>query len=84
MQELKIKFVEGNKAPRYNASVCQLFVKQSIITEKGMESDLPLIDFQLTDEFGREYYMAISGRLINMLSASIRGVNMRNHGIEEP
>lgn len=82
MPELKIKLIQGNVAPRYTEEK-QLEIKQAVITENGMESGFPLIDFQLTDNEGKEYFCMASGQVINTLSAAIKGVNMRNHGVEE-
>jgi hypothetical protein len=84
--QLSIELLQGNFAPRYSKEVSErkLDCKKVVITENGMVSGLPLVDFQLVDKDGNEYFFAITGRLVNMISAAIRGVNMRNHGCEEP
>lgn len=71
-------------APRYTDATKRLELKEAIITEMGMESDLPLVDLKLTDSDGNEYFAMVSGGLLNGLSASIKGVNLKNHGAEEP
>lgn len=81
---LNIQIIKGNVAPRYVNGSTELTINKAVITEKGMQSELPLVDFQMTDEAGNIYFTAISGRLINALSAAIKGVNLRNHGTEEP
>ena len=81
---LVIELKEGNEAPRYPEGTIELRIDKAVITEKGMQSGLPLVDFQITDEKGRVYYTALTGSVLNMLSAAIKGVNMRNHGVEEP
>ena len=83
--KLDIKLNPGNVAPRYNLEETkELYPMKAIITENGMESGLPLIDIQMQDKEGNQYFFAISGRLINGLSSAIKRVNVRNHGIEEP
>jgi hypothetical protein len=85
MQSLEIKLNPGDMAPRYDpVTTKQLTAHTAIITEQGMESGLPLVDIQMTDDEGNHYFFMIPGRLINGLSAMIKGVNMRNHGTEEP
>ena len=81
---LSIEIKEGNLAPRYTEKTKQLTATKAVITEKGMESGLPLVDIQLTDADGNEYFFMLTGRLFNGLSAAIKGVNLRNHGVEEP
>ena len=81
---LNIKLVEGNVAPRYAEGTIELNIETAVITEKGMASDLPLIDFQITDDKGRVYFAALTGRVVLVLAAAIKGVNLRNHGVEEP
>lgn len=82
---LKIKINPGDVAPRYERDIRELKIDSVVITEQGMESGLPLIDFQLTDaETGKPYFVMVSGRLITSLSAAIQGVNLRNHGKIDP
>ena len=83
MPDLKIEFVKGNVAPRYTNEK-QLEIKKAVITEKGMQSGFALVDIQLTDSEGKEYFFMTSGQIMNALTAAIKGVNMRNHGVEEP
>lgn len=81
---LSITLIPGSVAPRYNDEDKELVVNNVVITERGMESGLPLIDLQMVDKDGKLHYAALSGRIINMVSSAIKGVNLRNHGIEEP
>jgi len=82
--QLTIEIKDGTIAPRYKEDDVELTIDKAVITEKGMESNLPLIDFQMTDADGKVHFAALSGRLILSLAAAIKGVNMRNHGTEEP
>ena len=85
MEKLEIKLIQGDNAPRYDpVTTKQLTVEKAVITEQGMESGLPIVDFQMIDENGNKYFFMITGKLINGLSAAIRGANVRNHGSEEP
>ena len=52
------------------------------LIEKGTESKLPVMIFE-GDIDGKRVRFALTGRYVNVLSAAIKGVNMRNHGIEE-
>lgn len=85
MNNLNIKFIPGDVAPRYEPSkVKQLHAHTAVITERGMESGLPVVDIQMRDDEGNEYFFMTTGRLINGISGAIKGVNLRNHGVEEP
>ena len=72
-------------APRYDEKDwTQVAITEAIITEKGTVSDLPIVDFTMSDGQGKRYYAMISGRLLLTLAGALRGVNMRNHGTPEP
>jgi hypothetical protein len=81
---LKTRLVEGKTAPRYTKEVKKLEIKEAVITEQGMESNLPIVDLVMYDEQGNKYFAMTSGRIINAISAAIKGVNMRIHGVQEP
>jgi hypothetical protein len=82
---LAIELVDGSLAPRYEPSkVEMLSLDKAVITERGTEGGLPLVDFQMTSIDGKEYFFAVTGRLVLSLAAAIRGVNDRNHGVSEP
>ena len=81
---LAIKILPGDTAPRYPVGTVELTINAAVITEQGMTSKLPIVDLQLTDAKGRVYFAATSGRIILGLAAALKGVNMRNHGVEEP
>jgi len=83
-QNLTIKFEQGDIAPRYTDKVKQLEVHTAIVTEKGMVGGKPLVDFQIKDTDGNEYFFMITGSLCQMLGKAIDGVNLRNHGTENP
>lgn len=81
--ELTIRIVQGDTAPRYDRG-CELKISHVTITEQGTSAHLPIVDFVAHDALGNQYLMVLTGRLVNMVSAAIRGANMRNHGVEEP
>lgn len=81
--QLTIELKPGSYVPRYTPKTKELRADKAVITENGMESKLPLVDFQLTDEQGNTYFFALTGRILINLAAAIRGVNLRNHGAEE-
>lgn len=71
-------------APRYDATTKPLELIEAVITERGTEAGLPIVDLVLVDDQGQRYYAAKTGRLFLMLAAAIRGCNERNHGNPEP
>ena len=81
---ITVRSLAGKVAPRYKSNIIETKCKDVVITEKGMESDLPLVDFQLTDNYGNQYYLPLSGRHILNIAGAIKGINLRNHGTEEP
>lgn len=80
---LKIRLVEGSVAPRYDEGQ-ELTCQEVIITEQGTQENLPLIDFKMRGPDGKLYVLVLTGRLVNMVSAAVKGVNQRIHGIDEP
>jgi hypothetical protein len=86
-QTVKITLVPGNVAPKYldeEPRRQELFIDEVIITEQGMQSGLPMVDFKLKGADGKTYLFVLSGRMVNAISATVRGVNFRNHGVDEP
>lgn len=87
-QDLKITFVAGDTAPRYNGprfqGGCELQCEEAVITEQATKEGLPIVDFRMRDAKGNFYLLVLSGRIVNALSAAIKGVNTRIHGTPEP
>lgn len=81
---LSIRFVEGSTAPRFDESVTELACEEVVVTEQGTVAHLPMVDIRMRDAEGKLHLLVLTGRMVNMLSAAIRGVNMRIHGVEEP
>ena len=84
MQALSIRLVAGKVAPRIDEAGKELTCEECVITEQGTVANLPMVDFRMRDADGTLHLLVLSGRMVNMLSAAIRGVNMRIHGVEEP
>jgi hypothetical protein len=80
---VKIEMVQGTVAPRYSDGV-ELHLEKCVITEQGTESMLPLVDLVMQDPVGRRYLLVLNGRIVNGISAAIKGANTRNHGVAEP
>ena len=59
-------------------------IDAAVITEQGMQSDTPLVDFQMTDAAGTTYFAVLTGDLVLGLSDAIKGVNLRLHDMERP
>lgn len=81
---VEVNLNPGNMAPRYSSEIVQLELNKVVITESGMESGLPLLDFQCSDASGKQYFFMLSGRIANAIAATVKGVNERNHGTPEP
>lgn len=78
--ELRISVIKGKDAPRYSMSVLELTLNRAVITENGMESNRPLVDLQLTDKDGNNYFAMVSGGLIAMLGDKVKEINHANGG----
>ena len=77
---ISVQLLEGNVAPRYGTDVAELRCDNVVITEQGTQAKLPIVDFQLRDKKGALYYLALTGREINAISAAAMGVIARLHG----
>jgi hypothetical protein len=80
---IEIQLVPGNQAPKYDTGH-QVSVERVTITEQGTKSRLPLVDFIAHDKDGNQVLFVLTGRQVCAIASSIRGINMRNHGVEEP
>lgn len=78
-----IKLIKGDEAPKYPFGI-ELELDHVAITEQGTQTNLPIVDFVMKDKEGLTYLLVLTGREVNMISAAIKGVNLRNHGKEEP
>lgn len=83
MMTLRLEIVPGDTAPKYSEGT-ELTCDKVVITEKGTASDLPIVDFVMRDHEGKMYLLVLTGRVVNSISAAIKGVNSRNHGTPEP
>lgn len=83
--KLNMELVQGHAVPKYGHEVVPLVVDKAVITERATEADLPVVDLLLQDpDSGKKYFICVTGRVVNGISAAIKGVNMRNHGTPEP
>ena len=87
-----IRLVPGKTAPRatewvpdpHRGTFEQLLLKEVVITEQATKENLPCVDFVMEDRDGKILLLSLNGRVVNTISAAVRGVNMRVHGVEEP
>ncbi len=82
MKHLHIHINSGDIAPKYDHGR-EIVCSHVTITEQGTVAGLPMVDFVMHDSEGNQYLMVMTGRLVNLVSAAIKGVNMRIHGREE-
>lgn len=80
---LPVNIVPGKTAPRYDTGV-ELEAERVTITEQGTVLDLPLVDLVMRHPDGTQCVVCLTGRMVNMIAAVVRGVNLRVHGQEEP
>jgi hypothetical protein len=80
---VKIEMVAGNVAPRYTEGA-EVGLDKVVITEQGTEARLPIVDFVMCGPDGKMYLLVLTGRIVNAISAAVKGANTRNHGIAEP
>lgn len=76
---VSIRLVEGSAAPRWDSAE-GLTLEEMIITEKGMQSGFPLVDFVFRAPDGQTMVFTTSGRIVQSMAAAVDGVNLRNHG----
>lgn len=74
---LHIEFVKGSVAPRYEETDTELRIVKAVITEEGMSSGRPLVDFVFEDAQGKKYYTMASGRIFTTLAAAVHGVEQK-------
>lgn len=80
---LNISIVPGDTAPRYDTGV-EASLSHVTITEQGTQARLPIVDLVAKLPDGTQVLIVISGRHVCALAAAVRGINLRNHGVEEP
>jgi hypothetical protein len=80
---LKLKIIEGDTAPRYDVGT-ELTLEEVVITEQGTVAGLPIVDVKMRGPDGEFYLLVLTGRIVNSIAMAVRGINMRNHGKEEP
>ena len=78
-----VHLIPGDAAPKYDRGQ-EISLSHVTITEQGTVAGLPIVDFVMTDPAGNQYLLVLTGRIVNMISAAVRGANLRNHGVEEP
>ena len=82
-QNLQVNLVPGDKAPTYDEGY-EVECSHVTITEQGTQAGLPIVDFVARDKHGEKIMFVMTGRIVNMIPSSIRAVNLRNHGTEQP
>lgn len=79
-----IHLVPGDTAPRYDGGIVEAELQHVTITEQGTQAHLPIVDIVAVLPDGNRVLIACTGRVVNMISAAVKGVNVRNHGVAEP
>jgi hypothetical protein len=79
-----ISIVPGHRCPRHD-DAATIHLERVVITEQGTEGGLPVVDFLGRNGLtGEPTVLALTGRIVNGISAAVKGVNTRIHGIAEP
>lgn len=84
IEPLSINIIPGSVAPRFDAVTHELTCIGVMITEQGMASHKPMVDFVFLDADGKRYFFTTSGAMLRLVAAAIGGVNERNHGTPDP
>ena len=79
---ITIHMVRGVQAPRYDTGY-ETSLDRVTITEQGMVNRRPLLDFVFRDKHGEQVFFTLSSNEVLMIAATVRGINKRNHGVEE-
>ena len=79
----KITIVPGKLAPKYDNGI-ELSLQEVTITEQGTEEGLPIVDLTMRGPDGEFYLLVLTGRIVNGISAAVKGVNERIHGVPQP
>lgn len=79
-----IHMIPGGTAPRYDGGIVEAKLQHVTITEQGTRASLPIVDIVATLPNGARVLIVMTGRIVNLISAAVRGANRRNHGIDEP
>lgn len=83
MMRTVIEFVKGDLGPTYKDAV-QAELKKVVVTEKGTNNGLPIVDFVMQLPSGETVLLVLTGRIVNAIAAGVKGANLRNHGVAEP
>lgn len=81
---VNIHLIPGSTAPRQDEASVELDCDDVTITETATQANLPIVDFRCRGSDGKLYLLTLTGRIVNAISAAVRGANARNHGKEEP
>lgn len=76
---VKIDIIPGKQAPRYGEGT-ELTCEGVVITERGTEGGLPIVDFKMRSPDGSFYLLCFTGRIVTSIAAAVQGINFRNHG----
>lgn len=79
----RIEIVQGKLAPKYTVG-CEGTLEKVVITEGGIVGGKPLVDFITKTPEGEQVVVVLGGQQIFAIAAALRGINMRNHGVDEP
>ena len=76
---LTIEIIDGKIAPRYHTNVRELMANKAVITSQGTVNDNPIVDIQMSDANGNEYFFSLTGAIFQNLAAAIEGAKARKH-----
>lgn len=74
--QISIKRVKGSVAPRKTTEESERHLQCDgvTITEQGTEGGRPIVDFELVGKDGKRYFFALTGRLVNAITAAVGDV----------
>ena len=77
VEPLTINTIPGKTAPRFDAHTTELTPLHATITERGMTTGLPMVDFVFEGADDKRYAFTTSGRMLLMLAAAVQAVIIR-------
>lgn len=77
--QLTVEIIDGKLAPRYPITTKELEVTKAVITTQGTISNAPIVDLQLRDKEGNEFFIAMTGGIFMNLGAAIAGAGAREY-----
>lgn len=78
IEPFSIHMNPGSVVPRWDAATHELTPLSATITERGMQSGLPMVDMVFEGADGKRHAFTTSGRMMLMLAGAVQAAVVRN------